>query len=406
MKRVFLMVMDSFGVGGAPDAAAFGDQGSNTLGHIAERCIAGQGDRDGLRAGPLKLPNLNNLGLGAAAKLSTGKRPEGLESSGTPQSAWGVAREVSNGKDTPSGHWEIAGLPVPFDWGYFPTTIPCFPDNLISDIVKQAELSGILGNKHSSGTVVLEEFGEEHIRTGKPIFYTSADSVLQIAAHEKHFGLEKLFELCEIARELTIELSIGRVIARPFIGEEAANFQRTGNRRDYAIEPTEDTVLDRLKADGRQVIAVGKISDIFAGKGITKSIKAIGNAALFDAMMDAEVSAKDGDLVFVNFVDFDMLFGHRRDVPGYAAALEAFDAMLPRFMSQIKDGDLAIITADHGCDPTWSGSDHTREQVPVLAFGPKIPTNPIGIRESFADIGQTIASHLSIPSGDHGTSFL
>lgn len=406
MKRVFLMVMDSFGIGGAPDAAAFGEEGSNTLGHIAERCFTGQGDREGLRSGPLKLPNLNKLGLGAAAELSTGKRPEGLESSSAPQSAWGVAREVSNGKDTPSGHWEIAGLPVPFDWGYFPTTIPCFPDELILEIVKKAGLPGILGNKHSSGTVILEECGAEHIRTGKPIFYTSADSVMQIAAHEKHFGLEKLYALCEIARELTFELSIGRVIARPFIGEDAANFQRTGNRHDYAIEPTEDTVLDRLKADGRQVIAVGKISDIFAAKGITKSIKATGNAALFDAMMDAETSAKNGDLVFVNFVDFDMLFGHRRDVSGYAAALEDFDAMLPRFMSQMKEGDLAIITADHGCDPTWSGTDHTREQVPVLAFGPNIPATPIGVRDSFADIGQTIASHLGLSPGNHGTSFL
>lgn len=406
MKRAFLIILDSFGIGGAPDAAKFGDEGSNTLGHIAEHCATGKGDRDGLRSGPLNIPNLDELGLGAAAELSTGARPAGLNFSGTPKSAWGTAQEVSNGKDTPSGHWEIAGLPVPFNWGYFPTTIPCFPDDLIAKIIERADLPGILGNKHSSGTVIIEEFGEEHIRSGKPIFYTSADSVMQIAAHETHFGLEKLYELCEIARELTFELTIGRVIARPFIGEDKNTFQRTGNRHDYAIEPTEDTVLDRLKANGRQVIGVGKISDIFAAKGITKSIKASGNAALFDAMMEAEALASDGDLVFVNFVDFDMLFGHRRDVPGYAAALEAFDAMLPRFLSHMKDGDLAIITADHGCDPTWQGTDHTREQVPVLAFGPEVLPQPIGVRNTFADMGETIAAHLGLAPGKHGQNFL
>lgn len=406
MKRVFLIIMDSFGIGGAPDAAQFGDEGSDTLGHIAEHCAAGKGDRGGLRSGLLSMPNLDQLGLGSAAEISTGSRPAGLTFSGPPSSAWGVAREVSNGKDTPSGHWEITGLPVPFDWGYFPTTVPCFPDELISKIAERADLPGILGNKHSSGTVIIEEFGEEHIRTGKPIFYTSADSVMQIAAHESHFGLEKLYSLCEIARELTFDLTIGRVIARPFIGEDKTSFQRTGNRHDYAIEPTEDTVLDRLKADSRQVIGIGKISDIFAAKGITKSIKANGNSALFDAMMQAETLAGDGDLVFVNFVDFDMLFGHRRDVPGYAAALETFDTMLPRFQSKMKDGDLAIITADHGCDPTWHGTDHTREQVPVLAFGPNIQAGPIGVRDTFADIGETIAMHLGLEPGAHGESFL
>lgn len=406
MARAFLIIMDSFGIGGAPDAAKFGDEGSNTLGHIAAHCAVGLGDRPGLRSGPLALPFLDALGLGAAAQLSTGQRPEGLSFTGEPNTSWGVAQEVSNGKDTPSGHWEIAGLPVPFDWGYFPTTEPCFPNDLINAIVERAELPGILGNKHSSGTVIIEEFGAEHIRSGKPIFYTSADSVLQIAAHEVHFGLERLYKLCEIARELTYDLTIGRVIARPFVGDDAASFKRTGNRHDYAIEPTQDTLLDRLKAEGRQVIGVGKISDIFAAKGITKSIKASGNPALFDAMMEAEKLAKDGDLVFTNFVDFDMLFGHRRDVPGYAAALEAFDAMLPGFVNQMKDGDLAIVTADHGCDPTWTGTDHTRERVPVLAFGPNIPAASIGIRSGFADIGETIAQHLEIPAGEHGQAFL
>nr|WP_306264328.1 phosphopentomutase [Pararhizobium sp. IMCC3301] len=406
MARVFLIVMDSFGIGGAPDAAAFGDEGSNTLGHIAEQCARGGGDRDGLRAGPLQLPNLDRLGLGAAAKLSTGRRPAGLDYSGPIDAAWGVGREISTGKDTPSGHWEIAGLPVPFSWGYFPDTEPCFPDELIAAIVEQAGLPGILGNKHASGTAIIEELGEAHISSGKPIFYTSADSVLQIAAHESHFGLDRLYQLCQIARELTYDLVIGRVIARPFNGESAAEFERTGNRRDYAIEPTEDTLLDRLKAAGRQVIGVGKISDIFAAKGITKSIKASGNPALFEAMMEAETLAGDGDLVFVNFVDFDMLFGHRRDVPGYAAALEAFDAMLPRFIGQMQAGDMAIITADHGCDPSWTGTDHTREQVPILAFGPDIAPLEIGVRTSFADMAQTVAAHLGIAPGKHGRKFL
>lgn len=406
MARAFLLIMDSFGIGGAPDAAAFGDEGSNTLGHIAADCASGKGDRTGLRKGPLKLPNLDRLGLGAAAALSAGSRPAGLNHSGTINNAWGIGREVSNGKDTPSGHWEIAGLPVPFDWGYFPETEPCFPDELITQIVEKAGLPGVLGNKHASGTVIIEEYGEEHIASGKPIFYTSADSVVQIAAHETHFGLERLYQICEIARELTFDMMIGRVIARPFIGDDAKDFKRTGNRRDYAIEPTEDTVLDRLKSAGRQVIGVGKISDIFAAKGITKSIKASGNRALFDALMKAEALAGDGDLVFINFVDFDMLFGHRRDVPGYANALEVFDAMLPRFVNQMKDGDLAIITADHGCDPTWSGTDHTREQVPILAFGPGIEAQEIGVRPSFADIGETIAAHLGIGAGEHGSNFL
>lgn len=406
MARVFLIVMDSFGIGGAPDAAAFGDAGADTLGHIAEQCASGGGDREGLRAGPLRLPNLDRLGLGAAAQLSTGTRPAGLNHSEPAAAAWGVGREISTGKDTPSGHWEIAGLPVPFNWGYFPDIEPCFPDDLIAAIVENAGLPGILGNKHASGTAIIEELGEAHISSGKPIFYTSADSVLQIAAHESHFGLDRLYRLCEIARELTHDLVIGRVIARPFTGEDAAGFKRSGNRRDYAIEPMDDTVLDRLKAAGRQVIAVGKISDIFAAKGITKSIKASGNPALFDATMEAADLAGDGDLVFVNFVDFDMLFGHRRDVPGYAAALEAFDAMLPRFAAKMQTGDLAIITADHGCDPSWTGTDHTREQVPILAFGPDVVPREIGLRSSFADIAETVAAHLGIPPGKHGRNFL
>lgn len=405
MARAFLIVLDSVGVGGAPDAAAFGDEGSNTLGHVAAACAAGSADVEGTRSGPLHMPHLNALGLGAAAQLASGTWPEGFDRI-APQGLWGAAEEISNGKDTPSGHWEIAGFPVPFDWGYFPHTIPCFPQDLIDDLVTQASLPGTLGHKHSSGTVILEELGEEHIRTGKPICYTSADSVLQIAAHEEHFGLQRLYKVCEIARELTYPLTIGRVIARPFLGENATNFQRTGNRHDYAMMPPDDTVLDRLKHRGRQVIGIGKISDIFAGKGITKSLKANGNQAVFAALMSTLDRAGDGDLVFANFVDFDQLYGHRRNVAGYAASLEAFDRLWPRFASALGPGDLAIVTADHGCDPTWHGTEHTRERVPVLAWGPGMPADAIGIRSSFADIGESVAAHLGLAPGLHGASFL
>ncbi|AXS42403.1 phosphopentomutase [Breoghania sp. L-A4] len=406
MARAFLMVLDSFGIGAAGDAEAFGDAGSDTLGHIAQACTRGEGDRDGLRAGPLHLPNLDRLGLGAASRASTGTRAPGLDFSGDPEGLWGYACEVSNGKDTPSGHWEIAGVPVTFDWGYFPHTVPCFPQAFIDEAMRRAELPGVLGNKHASGTEIIAELGEEHIRTGKPIFYTSADSVVQIAAHETHFGLDRLYALCEICRELVDEYNIGRVIARPFVGETAETFVRTGNRRDYSVLPPEPTLLDRLKAQGRAVIAVGKISDIFAHQGITKLHKATGNAALHDATLKAMNEAQDGDLVFTNFVDFDMLFGHRRDVPGYAAALEEFDRRLPEIQARLEPGDLVILTADHGCDPTWEGTDHTREHVPVLAFGPDIRPGAIGGRETFADIGESIAAHLGIAAGKYGTSFL
>lgn len=406
MARAFLFVLDSFGIGGAGDAAKFGDTGSDTLGHIAAYCAQGKGDRDGLRSGPLSLPNLDRLGLGAASLASTGERAAGLDYAGEMQGLWGYAAETSNGKDTPSGHWEIAGVPVTFDWGYFPHTVPCFPQEFIDEAVRRADLPGILGNKHASGTEIIAELGAEHIASGKPIFYTSADSVVQIAAHEEHFGLERLYALCEICRELVDPYNIGRVIARPFTGETPQTFERTGNRRDYSVLPPEPTLLDRLKDNGREVIAVGKISDIFAHQGITKLHKASGNAALHEATLKAMDEAKDGDLVFTNFVDFDMLFGHRRDVPGYAAALEAFDRRLPEIQARLKPGDLVILTADHGCDPTWKGTDHTREHVPVLAFGPDVKAGPIGGRDTFADIGESIAVHLGIAAGKYGKSFL
>jgi len=406
MARAFLFVLDSFGVGGAPDAPAYGDDGANTLGHIAEYCAAGAADRAGLRSGPLKLPNMSALGLVHIAKMASGVAPAGMPVPDRIFGLHGAASEISRGKDTPSGHWEIAGTPVTFDWGYFPADGDAFSPDLVADICEAASLPGILGNCHSSGTEIIARFGEEHIRTGKPICYTSSDSVFQIAAHETHFGLDKLIDLCRIVRALIDPLNIGRVIARPFVGETASTFERTGNRRDFSVPPPEPTLLDRLAAAGRSVHAVGKIGDIFAHKGVTRLIKANGNAALTEATLRTMDEAKDGDLVFTNFVDFDMLYGHRRDVAGYAAALEAFDRRLPDIHRKMKNGDIVALTADHGCDPTWRGSDHTRERVPVMLFGPGIRSRSIGIRPTYADIGETIAQHLGIPAGAHGRSFL
>lgn len=392
MPRAILCILDSFGIGGAPDAADYGDVGSNTLGHIAANY-------------QISLPNLDAIGLGAAAKLSTGEIPRGLTAE--PKGGrWGVGREVSKGKDTPSGHWEIAGVPVPFDWGYFPLTEPTFPPDLIAQLIEQSGIPGILGNKHASGTTIIAELGEESIKTGKPICYTSIDSVFQIAAHEQHFGLDRLYELCKTAFALTEPLRIGRVIARPFVGENANDFKRTGNRRDFAIAPPELTLLDRAKDAGRQVFAIGKISDIYAGHGVTHKIKATGNMALFDRTLEAMQMAADGAFIMTNFVDFDQDFGHRRDVPGYAQALEAFDARLPELIAALRPDDLVVLTADHGNDPTWRGSDHTREQTPIMAFSPALTPGSIGIRPTFADIGESIARWLGLAPGPHGKSFL
>jgi phosphopentomutase len=405
MPRVILCVLDSFGIGGAPDAGDYGDEGANTLVHIAEACAAGKGDRKDLRAGPLNLPNMDALGLGAAGRLASGVLAPGLTGAAR-GGRWGVGREISKGKDTPSGHWEIAGVPVPFEWGYFSQTVPAFPADLVAELIAKAELPGILGNCHASGTTIIAELGEESVRTGKPICYTSVDSVFQIAAHETHFGLDRLYRVCEIAFRITSPLRIGRVIARPFVGETAQTFKRTGNRRDFAIPPPEPTLLDRAKEAGRGVFAVGKISDIFAGSGVTHKLKATGNMKLFEATLDAMGMAGDGALIFTNFVDFDQEYGHRRDVPGYAAALEAFDARLPELIAKLRDDDLLILTADHGNDPSWAGTDHTREQVPILVFSPSLSKGEVGIRQSFADIGASAARWLGLSEGPHGRSFL
>jgi len=405
MPRAILCILDSVGIGGAPDAAVYGDVGANTVGHIAEFAAAGKADRAGLRNGPLVVPNMDAMGLGAAVQLSTGTLPPNL--SATPKGGrFGVGREVSKGKDTPSGHWEIAGVPVPFEWGYFPQTEPTFPPELIAEFIARAKLPGILGDKHASGTDIIAELGEESIRTGQPICYTSIDSVFQIAAHESHFGLDRLYEICQVAFELTAPLNIGRVIARPFVGEDAASFKRTGNRRDFAISPPEPTLLDRNQAAGHQVFAIGKISDIYAGHGVTHKLKGTGLPQLFDKTLEALEMAADRAFIMTNFVDFDSEYGHRRDVPGYAAALEYFDTRLPQLIAKLAHDDLLILTADHGNDPTWPGTDHTREQTPILLFSPSVAPGEIGIRSTFADIGETIAAWLGLAPGRHGKSFL
>ncbi len=355
MKRAFIMVLDSFGIGSSADAERFGDAGSDTLGHIAQACAAGQANQG--RQGALCLPNLSRLGLGKAAEASTGRFPPGLNAQAEIAVAYAYASEISSGKDTPSGHWELAGVPVLFDWGYFKDQQNSFPQALLDQLVQQAGLPGYLGNCHSSGTVILDQLGEEHMRSGKPIFYTSADSVFQIACHEETFGLEKLYHLCEIARIALTEggYNIGRVIARPFVGDKAGHFQRTGNRHDLAVEPPAPTVLKKLVDEqGGQVVSVGKIADIYAQVGITRKVKATGIDALFDATLQEMFTAQDKTIVFTNFVDFDSSYGHRRDVAGYAAALELFDRRLPEMLARVKDEDILILTADHGCDPTWS----------------------------------------------------
>ena len=403
--RVCILLMDSFGIGASLDSSRYGDEGANTFVHIHETCERGDGDIQGVRQGPLRLPHLAKLGLYHAAMASSGLRFVDLATFSKPVGYYGYAVEQSLGKDTPSGHWELAGVPVTFDWGYFPDQPHCFPQPLIDALIKKAGLPGVLGEKHASGTTILEELGEEHIRSGKPIVYTSADSVFQIAAHEQSFGLDRLYEVCDIARDLVDEYQIGRVIARPFVGSPGS-FKRTGNRKDYATLPPEKTLLDYLKDAGREVIAIGKIADIYAHQGITQTIKADGNMALFDATIAAMQTAPEGSLVFTNFVDFDSSYGHRRDVAGYAHALEEFDARLPELDALLQPNDLVFIAADHGCDPTFPGSDHTREHIPVLAYGPHVKECFIGRRDGFFDVGQSIAEHLELMPLSHGISFL
>jgi phosphopentomutase len=388
MARAFLFILDSFGIGHAPDAAQFGDEGANTLLHI---CDAMQ----------LAVPHMASLGLGLAAHAAGGRNPF---PDAPLKGRWGHAQEVSQGKDTITGHWEIAGVPVPFKWHYYPDTQHAFPQDLLEAIIGGAKIPGLLCGTHASGTEVIEDFGLEHLATGKPIIYTSADSVIQIAAHEEHFGLQRLYDLCKLVRALTYDLKVGRVIARPFIGETPQTFERTGNRKDFAITPPSPTLLKVATDAGRQVISVGKIGDIYAHVGTGDEVKVSGNAAMMDRVIELIPTLREGGFLMTNFVDFDTLYGHRRDPIGYGKLLEAFDAALPRVFAQLQKDDLLILTADHGNDPTWKGTDHTREQIPIMMHGQGIGN--VGLRKSFADIGQTIAAHLGLRRLGAGSSFL
>jgi phosphopentomutase len=403
--RAIIIVLDSVGCGAAEDSAAYGDAGADTLGHIAQACAEGGGDRLGLRSGPLALPNLDRLGLRRAMLASTKRPSPGLDF-GEPTGQWGYGVETSLGKDTPSGHWEIAGTPVRFQWGYFPQTVPAFPPELIRTLIAEGDLPGILGDKHASGMTIIEEFGEEHLRSLKPICYTSAESVLQIAAHEEAFGLERLYNLCKTARRLCDPLNIGRVIARPFVGQTVADFVRTSHRKDFAVPPPTGNLLERTALAGREIISVGKIGDIFAHRHTGRELKGANNDDHIDSTLSALTEARDGALIFVNLVDFDTDFGHRRDTPGYAACLESFDARLPEIAGAMREDDFCVVTADHGNDPTWRGFDHTREHVPILAFGKKVRPGPIGQRNTLADIAETIAQKLGVAPGPHGQSWL
>ncbi|RBP11176.1 phosphopentomutase [Roseiarcus fermentans] len=405
MGRAILVVLDSVGCGGAEDAAAYGDEGADTLGHIAEACALGLGNRDGVRRGPLAVPNLAGLGLAHAMQASTGRAPPGFDLDAAPRGQWGYGIETSRGKDTPSGHWEIAGTPVEFDWGYFPDTVPAFPPALTDALIAEGRLPGVLGNMRASGTVIIEEFGEEHVRTGKPICYTSADSVFQIAAHEEAFGLERLLDLCRIARKLCDPLNVGRVIARPFVGADASNFVRTPHRKDFAVPPPDGNLLQRAAKAGRATVSIGKIGDIFAHRDTGREIKGKNNDGNVDLLIEALKDTPDGGLIFVNLVDFDTEWGHRRDVPGFAACLEAFDRRLPDIERAMRPSDACLITADHGNDPTYKGFDHTREHVPILAFGAGAPAGPIGGRKSLADIAETLGAKLGLPTGRYGKAW-
>lgn len=383
-KRVFLVVMDSVGIGEAPDAEKFGDKGADTLGHIAEKM------------GGLNMPNMGKLGLSNIREI------KGIQKADKPLAFFTKMQEASSGKDTMTGHWEIMGLNISTPFRVFPEG---FPDELISELESRTGRK-IIGNKPASGTEILVELGEEHMKTGALIVYTSADSVLQIAAHEDIIPIEEQYEICKIARELTLDekYMVGRVIARPFVGEPGA-FQRTANRHDYALKPFDRTVMNEMKDAGLDVIAIGKISDIYDGEGVTQSLRTVSN---MDGM-DKLVQTLDMDftgLSFLNLVDFDALFGHRRDPEGYGKALEEYDARLPEVFAKMKDDDLLIITADHGNDPIHHGTDHTREYVPLLVYTKQLEGKELPLRDTFADLGATVADNFKVKMPNYGKSFL
>ena len=384
-KRIFLIVMDSVGIGEAPDAEAFGDKGADTLGHIAEKMNG------------LSMPNMAKLGLSNIREL------KGIEKAEKPWAVYTKMKEASAGKDTMTGHWEMMGLNIQIPFQVFPEG---FPDELIQELEKRTGRK-VIGNKPASGTAILDELGEEHMKTGAVIVYTSADSVLQIAAHEEIVPLDELYEICKIARELMLneKYMVGRVIARPFVGQ-SGNFKRTANRHDYALKPFGRTVMNELKDSGLDVIAIGKISDIYNGEGVTKSLRTVSNQDGMDKLIDT-LSMDFTGLSFLNLVDFDALYGHRRDPIGYGKALEEFDARLPEVFAKMQEDDLLMITADHGNDPVHSGTDHTREYVPLLVYSKRMNKGmELAVRQTFSDLGATVAENFNVNMPEYGTSFL
>ncbi|MBS8264766.1 phosphopentomutase [Mesobacillus boroniphilus] len=384
-KRVFLIVMDSVGIGEAPDAEKFGDKGSHTLGHIGEKMNG------------LNMPNMGKLGLSNIEEI------KGIAPADKPLAYYTKMEEASNGKDTMTGHWEIMGLNIQTPFQVFPDG---FPDELIAELESRTGRK-VIGNKPASGTEILVELGEEHMKTGALIVYTSADSVLQIAAHEEIIPIEELYDICKIARELTLDekYMVGRVIARPFEGEPG-DFKRTSNRHDYALKPFGRTVMNELKDAELDVLAIGKISDIYDGEGITESLRTVSNMDGMDKLLQTLDQDFTG-LSFLNLVDFDALFGHRRDPEGYGKALEEYDARLPEVFEKLKEDDLLIITADHGNDPVHQGTDHTREYVPLLVYSKGMSEGKeLPVRKTFADIGATVAENFNVKMPEHGTSFL
>lgn len=384
-KRIFVIVMDSVGIGEAPDAEDFGDKGSDTLGHIAERMNG------------LKMPNLGKLGLSNIRQI------KGIEKAVAPQAYFTKMKEASNGKDTMTGHWEIMGLNISTPFQVFPDG---FPELLIHELEAKTGRP-VIGNKPASGTEILDELGAEHLKTGALIVYTSADSVLQIAAHEEVVPLDELYKICEIARELTMQdqFKVGRVIARPFLGEPG-NFKRTSNRHDYALKPFNRTVMDELKDSGFDVLAIGKISDIFDGEGVTESLRTVSNMDGMDKLLQT-IDQDFTGLSFLNLVDFDALFGHRRDPEGYGKALEEFDERMAEVIEKVTEDDLVIITADHGNDPVHAGTDHTREYVPLLMYSKRFEQGQeLPIRDTFADIGATVAANFNVKMPVYGKNIL
>ena len=383
-RRICLVVLDSAGIGEMPDAAAWGDAGSNTLGHI-------------LASRTVNIPNLRALGLGNITPL------KGLEPVQTPAGNYGKCTLKSDGKDTTTGHWEMAGIILKQGFPKFPEG---FPPRIINEFVTKAKVPGVLGNIPASGTEIIKELGEEHVRTGKPIVYTSADSVFQIAAHEEVVPIDRLYEMCEIARNILHgDDEVARVIARPFVGETADTFKRTENRHDYAVPPPSGNLLPLLKDAGFDVVCIGKIASIYDNIGVTEDLTAKNNDQIIDVTIGA-LRADSCGIIFSNLVDFDMLYGHRRDVEGYAKALEHFDARLPEMFAALRDDDLLVLTADHGNDPSYPGSDHTREYVPLIAYGKEAKQGvDLGTRQSLSDIGQTIAENFGVKIED-GVSFL